>query len=193
GIKMRVKRVLDAGVEPKEIIEIVSLGLEEVGKKYESGEYFLSELIMAGIIGSEILGVLKPYLTSERMGYLGKVVIGTVKGDLHDVGKNIVVSMLASSGFEVIDLGIDVPSTKFLETVKKESPDVLAMSCLLTMAMDEMKRVIDDLKKSGLRDKVKVIIGGRPTSLDFALEIGADAYGSDAVEAVKAVKKLLGK
>lgn len=192
-IKTEVKSLLDAGVEPKELINFVSLGLEKIGEKYESGGYFLSELIMGGIIGSEILEIVKPYLASGETERIGKVVIGTVKGDLHDIGKNIVISMLSSSGFEVIDLGIDVPSKKFLEAVMNENPDVLAMSCLLTIAMDEMKKVIDELKENGLRDKVKIIIGGRPTSQEFAEEIGADAWGSDAVEAVKIIKKFLGK
>ena len=148
---------------------------------------------MGGIIGSEIISVLTPYLKSVETGRLGKVVIGTVKGDLHDIGKNLVISMLRSSGFEVSDLGIDVPAQRFIDAVKKEKPDILAMSCLLTMAMDEMKRVVEELKKHGLRDKIKVIIGGRPTSLELARQIGADAWGRDAIEAVKVAKTLIGR
>ncbi|HDN62799.1 MAG TPA: cobalamin-binding protein [Candidatus Bathyarchaeota archaeon] len=192
-IKTKAKELLDRGVEPKRLIDAISHGLEEIGNRYESGEYFLSELIMGGIIGSEIINVLTPYLKSVETPRLGKVVIGTVKGDLHDIGKNLVVSMLRSSGFEVVDLGIDVPAQKFIDAVRKEEPEILAMSCLLTMAMDEMKRVIDELKRHSLRDKVKIIIGGRPTSLEFARRIGADAWGRDAVEAVKVAKTLLGR
>ena len=192
-IKAKAEELLDRGVEPKKLIDALSRGLEEIGNRYESGEYFLSELIMGGIIGSEIISVLTPYLKSVETGRLGKVVIGTVKGDLHDIGKNLVISMLRSSGFEVSDLGIDVPAQRFIDAVKKEKPDILAMSCLLTMAMDEMKRVVEELKKHGLRDKIKVIIGGRPTSLEFARQIGADAWGRDAIEAVKVAKTLIGR
>lgn len=184
-LKNIVIKALDSGVDPVDIVKAMSKGLEVVGEKYESGEYFLSELIMAGILASEITNVLKPHLRRSTQKPLGKVVIGTVRGDVHDIGKNIVIAMLSSVGFTIIDLGIDVPCEKFVETVKKERPKILAMSCLLTVGMDEMGRVIEELSKVGLRENLKVMVGGRPISSQFAELIGADAYGSNAIEAVK--------
>ena len=187
-----VIKALDSGVDSVDVVNAMSKGLEVVGEKYERGEYFLSELIMAGIMASEITNVLKPHLgrLNEKRG--GKVVIGTVRGDLHDIGKNIVIAMLSSGGFSVIDLGIDVPCEKFVETIEKERPDILAMTCLLTVAMDEMRKVIEELSKVGLRGNIKVMVGGRPITSQFAELIGADAYGSNAIEAVKIAKALVG-
>ncbi|MEM3872891.1 MAG: cobalamin-dependent protein, partial [Nitrososphaeria archaeon] len=153
------KAALENGVDPKEIVlKSVAEGMEIVGKKFEESEYFLSELIVAGEIGKEISGMLKPYLGGEEVRRVGKVVIGTVSGDLHDIGKNIVAMMLEAAGFEVIDLGADTPKEKFVEAVRKERPDILGMSALLTVTMVEMKNVIEALKEAGLRDKVKIII-----------------------------------
>lgn len=188
-----VIEALDSGVDPVDVVNAMSKGLEVVGEKYERGEYFLSELIMAGIMASEIANTLKPHLGRSTEKPIGKVVIGTVRGDLHDIGKNIVIAMLSSRGFSVIDLGIDVPCEKFVETVEKERPDILAMSCLLTVAMDEMRKVIEELSKVGLRGNIKVMVGGRPISLQFAELIGADAYGSNAIKAVKIAKALVGR
>ncbi|MEM2915402.1 MAG: corrinoid protein, partial [Candidatus Bathyarchaeia archaeon] len=187
-----VTEALDSGIDPVDVVNAMSKGLEIVGQKYETGEYFLSELIMAGVIATEITSILKPHLGKSTEKPIGKVVIGTVRGDLHDIGKNIVIAMLSSSGFSVVDLGIDVPCEKFVEAIEKERPDILAMSCLLTMGMDEMRKVIEELSRVGLRGNVKIMVGGRPITSEFAEKIGADAYGSNAAEAVKIAKLLVG-
>ncbi|MGB9727085.1 MAG: cobalamin B12-binding domain-containing protein [Nitrososphaeria archaeon] len=183
-------KALEAGATPQEIIlKSVAEGMEIVGKKFEASEYFLSELIVAGEIGKEITKILEPYLKGEEIKKIGKVVIGTVRGDLHDIGKNIVAMMLEAAEFKVIDLGADVPPEKFVEAVKQEKPDIVGMSALLTVTMVEMKNVIDALKEAGLRDKVKVIIGGAAVTEDYAKSIGADGYGANAVEGVRICKQ----
>lgn len=191
-VRRNVKEALDSGVDPLKIVNALSEALEEVGRKYESKEYFLSDLIMAGVLATEATKMLEPHLVKTGRKTLGKVVIGTVKGDIHDIGKNIVIMMLYANGFEVVDLGVDVQAERFAEAVKKENPEVLGLSALLTSTIHEMRNVIDTLKKEGVRDRVKVIVGGRPVTREFAKEIGADGYGGDAVEAVREVKRLLG-
>ncbi len=170
-------------------------GLEIVGEKYEKGEYFLAELIMAGEAMHEALNILLPKSENEKEKYAtkGKIVIGTVEGDVHDIGKSLVSSFLKAAGYEVYDLGVDVPAEKFIEKIKEKNADVLAMSALLSTTVVNMAKVIEALKKAGLRDKVKVIIGGAPCDLEFAHKIGADGYGKDAYEAVKIVDKLMKK
>jgi len=192
-MKSRVKMALAEKIPPSKIIQSMREGLSTAGRKYEEGEYFLSELIMSGIMAQELSKMLRPHLQSSSNQVLGKVVIGTVKGDLHDIGKNLVSIMLSSAGFEVIDLGVDVSREKFIEAVEKENPNIVGMSCLLTIAMDEMKETLDGLAEAGLRKKVRVLVGGRPITLDFAREIGADGYGSDAIEAVDAAVRALRK
>jgi 5-methyltetrahydrofolate--homocysteine methyltransferase len=182
---------LDEKIQPSEIIASMRKGLSAAGRKYEEGEYFLSELVMSGIMAQELSVMLKPYLRRDESQSLAKIVIGTVKGDLHDIGKNLVSTMLSSAGFEVQDLGVDVPPEKFVEIVKKEKPRVVAMSCLLTVAMDAMKNVMNRLTESGFRSRVKVLVGGRPITSDFAEQIGADGYGADAIEAASVAKGLL--
>jgi len=186
-----VIEVLKSGVDPLDIVNAMNQALEEVGEKYESGEYFLSELMMTGYLASEVIKILKPYLTKTKMETLGKIVIGTVKGDIHDIGKNIVIMMLQAAGFEVIDLGVDVSAEKFVDAVASKKPDIIGLSALLTSTIYEMKNVIDALKEKNLRDTVKVIIGGRPVTEEFAEKIGADGYAEDAVKAVKVVRELL--
>lgn len=191
-LKQKVEEALSLNIDPLKILDCVSKGLDEVGRKYESGEYFLMELILAGNLASEVTNMLRPYLKAKRRISRGKVVIGTVEGDLHDIGKNIVISMLSSAGFEVIDLGVDVSAEKFIDAVKRENPDILAMSCLLTVGLPHMREVIEKLKEKGLRDKVKVMVGGRPVTPEYAREIGADAYGADAVDAVNIAERWVG-
>lgn len=192
-VKKIVKDEIQSGKEPTKIIDQVTEALIEVGKRYDRGEYFLSELMMAGIIASEVSKILEPLLTEsqKKVTSKGKVIIGTVKGDIHDIGKNIVIMMLQASGYDVIDLGIDVPIEKFTETVRKEKAKILGMSALLTSTMDEMGKVVEGLIKEGLRNDVKVIIGGRPITKDFTDEIGADGYAKDSVEAIKVVDSLI--
>lgn len=191
-----VKKALDVGCSPLEIInEALTPAMRIIGEKFEKGEYFLAELVAAGETFKEIVEkYLKPEMMKrgETTKKLGKVVIGTVRGDLHDIGKNIVAIMLESAGFEVYDLGVDVPPEEFVKKAKEVNANIVAMSALLTTTMMEMKNVIDALKSAGIRDKVKVIVGGAPITEEFAKEIGADAYAEDAVKAVKVCKQLLG-
>jgi len=191
-VNKAVTEALGSEIDPFSLVNALSEALEEVGKKYESGEYFLSELMMAGYLASQVANMLKPYLVRTTTKTFGKIVFGTVKGDIHDIGKNIVIMLLKAAGFDVIDLGVDVPAEKFAEAVREHNPDILAMSALLTVTMPEMKNVIDVLKENGLRDRIKVIVGGRPVTPEFADEIGADGYAEDAVKAVSMVKKLVG-
>ena len=143
---------------------------------------------MAGEVMKEGMKVLEPYLRGSEIRKIGKVVIGTVRGDLHDIGKNIVATLLSAAGFEVIDLGVDVPPEKFVEAVKEHNPDIIGMSALLTTTMIEMENVIKALKEAGLRNRVKIIIGGAPITREFAEKIGADAAARDAVEGVNICK-----
>jgi len=190
GVQKACKDALEFGVPPyKALVDGMARGMEIVGQKYEAGEYFLAELIMAGETTKEGLKILEPHLKAGDMKTAGRVVIGTVRGDLHDIGKNVVITLLKAAGFEVIDLGVDVPAEKFLEAVRERKPDILAMSALLTVTMTEMENVIKEIKKAGLRGEVKVIIGGAPITSEYAEKIGADAAAKDAVEGVNFCKK----
>ena len=196
-VKELIQKALVEGVSPMEIIEkALRPAMVEIGDKFEQGEYFLAELVVAGDIFKEVMDeIIVPELRKRggEVSKLGTVVIGTVRGDLHDIGKSIVASMLSAAGFEVVDLGVDVPPEKFVEAVKKHNADIVGMSALLTTTMLEMKSVIEALKKEGIRSKVKVIVGGAPITPEFAKEIGADAYAKDAVEAVEVCRRLLAK
>jgi methylmalonyl-CoA mutase cobalamin-binding domain/chain len=192
-IKRCVEKALESGASPLDIVHSMRDGLEEAGRKYERGEFFLSELIMAGMMAQEISNLLKPQLVSFSSMSLGKVVIGTVEGDIHDLGKNLVSMMLSSAGFQVVDLGVDVSAEALVRSVLKENAAILAMSCLLTAAMDNMKDAINRLNAAGVRSRVKVLVGGRPITADFAREIGANGYGESAIEAVNAAKSVLKK
>jgi methanogenic corrinoid protein MtbC1 len=187
-----VRRALKAGAKPLEVVDAVSAGLKKVGDLYEKGEYFLMELTLAGNTASEVMEMIRPEFDREATPVSGKVVIGTVLGDFHYIGKDIVIAMLESAGFDVTNLGVNVSTEKFLSAVKELKPDVLAMTGLLTIVVEEMKNVIDGLKKEGLRDSVKVMIGGRAVSQKYADEIGADAFGATAVDAVRLAKKWVG-
>jgi len=190
-MKSYVQAALTEGTSPLQILQSMRQGLLTAGKKYEQGEYFLSELIMSGIMAQELSSMLKPYLQRDGGQFFARIVIGTVQGDLHDIGKNLVSTMLSSAGFEIRDLGVDVPPEKFVEVVKNDKPRIVAMSCLLTVAMDTMKNVMDRLVESGFRSGVKVLVGGRPITPEFVERIGADAYGEDAIEAVDVAKSAL--
>jgi len=169
------------------VINGMAKGMETVGRKYEDGEYFLAELIMAGETMKEGMNVLEPYFKSGMMQSSGKCVIGTVKGDLHDIGKNVFASLLRAQNYEVIDLGVDVSADQFLETIKAQHPKILAMSALLTTTMDEMEKVVKEVEKVGVRESLKIIIGGAPVTKEYAKKIGADAASSDAIEGVKII------
>ena len=190
GIKQTCQDALAVGIPPvKAITEGMAEGMNIVGEKYEAGEYFLSELIMVGEVMKEGTKILEPHLKKAEIKKLGKVVLATVKGDIHDIGKNIVATLLDAAGFEVIDLGVDVSVEKFLETVRTQNPDILAMSALVTTTMPEMENVIKKLAKAGQRKKVKVIVGGAPLTEGYAEIIGADGYSSDALAGVNICKK----
>lgn len=187
------KKAVEAGVEPQDIINgqmIRAMG--EVGQRFQDGKAFVPQLLMAGRAMKAGLAVLKPLLAGKDSITIGKVVIGTVKGDLHDIGKNLVASMLEGCGFEVINVGIDVSSDKFIEEIRVHKPDILCMSALLTTTMTYMSDVIDALKREGLRDKVKIMVGGAPVTSHFAEEIGADGYSDNANSAVALAKRLVG-
>jgi methylmalonyl-CoA mutase cobalamin-binding domain/chain len=192
-VKKCVNDELKSGLEPIKIVNELTETLLKVGEKYENGEYFLSELMMAGILATEVINLLEPYLANDQESETKmKIVIGTVKGDIHDIGKNIVIMMLRAVGFKVLDLGVDVSVENFMNSIRNERPKVLGMSALLTSTINEMKNVIDALKNEGLRESIKIIIGGRPVSEEFAQEIGADGYGRDSVDAIKIVKNFIG-
>jgi methylmalonyl-CoA mutase cobalamin-binding domain/chain len=186
-----VQRALKAGIPPSDVIAGIKKGFEEIGRRYEAGEYFLSELIMAGETAKTAIETLKPHFQKTARDGLEKVVIGTVEGDLHDIGKNLVGIILLSSGFDVYDLGIDVKSADYVKKVKETGAKILGLSALLTTTMLNMGVIIEDLKKAGLREKVKVIIGGQPTSQEFARQMGADAQVDDAPKVLKVIDKLL--
>jgi len=186
GVKEASQEALDAGVPAyKAVVEGMAKGMEIVGQKYEDGEYFLAELIMAGETMKEGMAILEPHLKAGDIKAAGKVIIGTVRGDLHDIGKNVVITLLKAANFDVVDLGVDISSEQFVEAVQKHRPDIVAMSALLTTTMIEMENVINSLEKAGLRRKLKVIIGGAPITPEYAKKIRADAAARDAVEGVR--------
>lgn len=185
---------LSAGVSPQDIITHgLQSGMGVVGEKFSSGEYFLPDMLMAARAMKTALEVLKPSLEKTGMPTIGKVVIGTVEGDMHDIGKNVVATFLSGSGFEVFDLGLNVAEKKFVDEVREKNPDILGLSALLTTTMPVMGRVIKALDAAGLRSSVKVIIGGAPVTQDYANYIGADAYAHDGGKAIPVCKQLLGK
>jgi len=189
------KEALEKGVSPLEALEKGLIkGVREVGERFGKGELFITDLILGGEAMKAGADILKPVMKAEDKGRkLGKVLIGTVKGDIHSIGKNIVATMLESEGFEVHDLGEDIPEEAFVEKVKELKPDVLGLSSLMTMTMPAQKDVIEMLAKEKIRDKVKVLIGGAPTTREWADEIGADGWAGDAVSATKESRKVLGK
>ncbi len=190
--KMITREAIDAGDSADDIISNgLIAGMSVVGAAFKRGDIFVPEMLVSADAMHAALDVLKPLLMKSGRKFAGKVLIGTVRGDLHDIGKNLVAMMLEGAGFEVIDMGIDVSPEKFTEEVKRLHPDVLAMSALLTTTMPEMKGVIEMLKSEGLKDKVKVVVGGAPITQDYADEVGADGYAKDASSAVDKVRELV--
>ncbi|MEW6716238.1 MAG: corrinoid protein [Chloroflexota bacterium] len=188
-------QALEAGIAPLTAIEeALSPGMQVVGERYESGEYFIPDLMMSAEAMKGAMAVFEPALMKrkEQRRVFGTVVIGTVEGDIHEIGKSLVATMLSAGGFEVHDLGVDVPVQKFIEKVREVDANVVGLSALLTTTMRNQETVIQTLKEAGLRQQVKVIIGGAPTSQGWAETIGADAYAENANEAVSVVKELLG-
>ncbi|MBM4307054.1 MAG: cobalamin-binding protein [Deltaproteobacteria bacterium] len=191
-----VKRLTQEALDLNESAEnILKQGLiqamDRVGVKFKNGEVYIPEVLIAARAMHAGMAILKPILSQSTGVMSGKVIIGTVKGDLHDIGKNLVVMMLEGGGFEVVDLGIDVPANRFIEAIKQYQPQIVGLSALLTTTMAEMKNAIQAIEWAGLRNQVKTIVGGAPVTEKFAKEIGADGYASDAASAVDLVKSLL--
>jgi 5-methyltetrahydrofolate--homocysteine methyltransferase len=192
GVKSNVQVALDAKVDPKVILsDGMIAAMREVGCRFEAGDYYVPEMLIAARAMQTGMAILKPYLQQTDSKSSGKVVIGTVKGDLHDIGKNLVALMLEGAGFEIKDLGADVPIEEFIRAVQKEKPDIVAMSALLTTTMPMMQQTINAFEAAGLRDKVKFIIGGAPVTEMYANQIGADGFSSDASRAVNLAKSLI--
>jgi len=188
-----VEERLKAGDDPLGILNDASRAMEIVGTRFSKSEYFIPDLVYSGEILKKINEIVKPKLTVEGGAKTGgKVIIGTVAGDIHDIGKDIVVFMLDVSGFDVIDLGVDVPAQKFIDKIKETSAPVIGLSGFLTLAYDSMKQTIEAIKTAGLRDKTKVMIGGGQMSDEIKKYTGADAYGKDAVVAVSLARKWAG-
>jgi 5-methyltetrahydrofolate--homocysteine methyltransferase len=190
-IEDMVNGALAAGDNPRDILESMMAGLKTCGDRFESGQYFLPELMGAGEAFTVGMKILAPALAPGDRTSQGTVVLGTVRGDVHDIGKNLVGFMLESAGFTVVNLGVDVSAEDFTRAVRDHKPQVLGMSGLLTTTMLGMEDVIEELKRQGLRDQVKVIVGGAPVSKKYAEQIGADGYGNDAAQAVRLVRSLL--
>lgn len=188
-----VKEKISGGVDALSLLDDTRKAMEIVGKRFESSDYFLPDLIMAGAIIGEISKIIKPHLEKEKAEKRkGKVVIGTVAGDIHDIGKDIVVFMLDVNGYEVVDLGIDVPVDTFVTKVKEVRPQVVGLSGFLTLAFDSMKKTVEALEKAGLRDSVKVMIGGGQIDDQVCKYARADAYGKDAIAAVTLCRQWIG-
>ena len=194
GALALTKELLDGGAQPTSILDDCRAAMEIVGKRFEEGQYFIPELILAGEMLKGISAEVKPYMTSGQAEAkkLGKVVIGTVKGDIHDIGKDIVVFMLDVNGFDVTDLGIDVPVQTFVEKIAEVKPQVVALSGFLTLAFDSMKETVAAIEAAGLRDQVKIMVGGGTVDQQVCAYAGADAFGADAMAAVSLAKGWIG-
>ena len=188
------KEAIDAGEDPSALISGTMVpAMAEVGRLFEIEEYFVPELLLAGRAMKAGLALLRPLLAASGVEPTGRIVIGTVKGDLHDIGKNLVASMMEGAGFEVIDLGVDVPPETFIAAIREKKPQIVGMSALLTVTMPAIKTTIDALVAAGVRDGVKIMIGGAPVTEEYAREVGADAYGENASVAATIAKRLCGE
>jgi len=188
-----VQQALDGGTDPQEVLAGgLIAGMDEVGKDFKAGELYVPEVLIAARAMKAGMNILRPLLVESGVPSAGKYLIGTVKGDLHDIGKNLVRMMLEGAGFEAIDLGVDIQPDAFVSAVREHQPQVVGMSALLTTTMGQMKSTIEALEEAGLRDSVKIMIGGAPVTAAFAEEIGADAYAPDAATAVDVARSLVG-
>jgi len=190
--KKLVQEALDRGESAEAILkEGLLQAMDRIGVKFKSGEIYIPEVLIAARAMHAGMALLKPILSKSTGSMAGKVLIGTVKGDLHDIGKNLVIMMLEGGGFEVVDLGIDLHPDKFIEAIRNHQPQVLGLSALLTTTILEMKHTIEAIQKAGLREKIRIIIGGAPVTEKFAKDIGADGYAPDAASAVDVVRSLI--
>jgi corrinoid protein of di/trimethylamine methyltransferase len=186
------KQALDEGLNPMDLVTGAMVpAMDEVGRRFESEEYFVPELLLSGRAMKGALELIRPMLAASGAQPAGRVVIGTVKGDLHDIGKNLVASMLEGGGFEVLDLGADVPPERFIDAIKAQGADLVALSALLTVTMPAMRTTIEALAAAGLRDRVKVMVGGAPVTRQFADEVGADGFSDNASAAVALARELM--
>lgn len=193
NVESGVQSALEAGIKPEVILQQSLIpAMSEVGKRFEAGDYFVPEMLIAARAMQTGLKILKPLLVASEIKPVGRVVIGTVKGDLHDIGKNLVAMMLEGAGFEIFDLGTDVSADAFVNAVRQHNPQIVGLSALLTTTMPGMKTTIDAIKEAGLGENVKVIIGGAPVTEAFSKEIGADGYAADASQAASLAVKLIG-
>lgn len=186
-----VKSMLDAGVNPVEIMEECRKGMLAIGERFERGEFFLSEMIMAAEIFKQVTEQIRPYFSGSTSEAKGKVVIGTVEGDIHDIGKNIFTALLEVEGFDVVDLGVDVPPARFVEAIRDHNPNIVGMSCLLSTSIEAMKNTVDAITEAGLRDKTRIIIGGGRLERHAADYIKPDAYTDNAAQGVKMCIELM--
>jgi 5-methyltetrahydrofolate--homocysteine methyltransferase len=192
-VKELTQKALDEGVSPGEILNGGLIkGMNVVGERFKNNEFYVPEVLIAARAMHAGMDILKPKLAETGVEPIGRVLLGTVKGDLHDIGKNLVAMMLEGAGFEVIDLGIDVSPEKFVQAVSEQGGDVIAMSALLTTTMTQMKTTLEALEEAGVKGKVKTLIGGAPVTQNYADEIGADGYARDAASAADKAKELLG-
>lgn len=192
GVEAQVRKALDEGGKPQDILKNgLIAGMEVVGKRFKAGEMFLPEVLLSAEVMHKGLDILNPMLAKAGHRGLGTMVIGTVEGDIHDIGKRIVGFLLEGTGYQVVDLGVDVKAEAFAQAVEKHKPDVLGMSALLTTTMLNMGKTIDLLKEKGLRSRLKIIVGGAPINDQFAKSIGADGYAPEAGSAIDLVKRLL--
>lgn len=189
-----VQEALNANIPPSKILsDGLVAGMDVVGEKFRRDEFFMPEVLISARAMQAGMNILRPKLIETGAKLAGKIVLGTVKGDLHDIGKNLVGMLMEGSGFQVIDLGIDVPSERFVEAVKMNRPNILGLSSLLTTTMPKMKEVIESLVEAGVRGKVKVMVGGAPVTEKFAKDVGADAYAPEAASAVEKARELIGR
>lgn len=187
-----VDEMLSSGARPLDILEECRRGMFEVGARFERGDMYLSEMIMAAEISKQVTERVRPHLGSSTGANRGKVLIGTVEGDVHDIGKNILVALLEAGGFRVVDLGVDVPPERFVEAIREGRPDVVGMSSLLSTSLEAMKRTVDAIVEAGLRDRVKIVIGGGRLDRYAAEYVKADAYTDNAAQGVKIVEGMVG-
>ncbi len=188
ALKEMVLKAVQMEVKAERIVDVMSEGMERVGQKYEAGEYFVSELIIAGETMKDALEVLEPYMEEVTDGKLGTAVVATVAGDLHNIGKNIFVTLMTTAGFKVIDLGVDVSAYKIVEAVKEHHPDILGLSALLTTNLEQFPIIVEKLKTEGVRDAVRVIIGGATITEEYARQAGVDGYAKTAIAGVNICK-----
>ncbi len=192
-IEELVKGAIEKGVGIDQIInDGLIVAMEMIGQKYTNGQIYIPEMLASAITMKRGLDTIKPFLKAEAIKSKGVILMGTVQGDIHDIGKNIVIMMLEGGGFQVFDLGVDVRKDKIVQQIEEIKPDLLGLSALLTTTMPGMKAVIDELEEKGLREKIKIMVGGAPVDAAFARKIGADGYGANAVEAVRLAKELIG-